>query len=202
LQQVDLEQFLRDASFGPVRLGMSFDEVVAVVGAPDFIETRRRTNLTAAHYGHIEFYFDHLQEKRLVTIYSDHFHELDGGSALQFEPWILRGQVSQAVVEEELRLNDIRFAQAQSPSPELTSIKTEGGVELYFGVVAEGENWPGLYSICVSSGLAENDPGRQVSVTLTRGDYEIIRRIAKKEGIGISKLCSRWIAEKVKLLGE
>ena len=37
---------------------------------------------------------------------------------------------------------------------------------------------------------------KQVTVTIPRGDLETIKREAAASGVSVSRLCSRWIAER------
>jgi hypothetical protein len=74
LIRVSLEDFLRTGIFGPVTFGMAADEILAALGAPDTVFTRRRSRRpTGFEYGDVEFYLADADDARLCTIYLDHF---------------------------------------------------------------------------------------------------------------------------------
>jgi hypothetical protein len=125
------------------------------------------------------------------------FDELLGGPAIDLDPWVLRGQISKNDVETALRSAAIPYSSTRSSDESLSALRTEGGVELGFGNAEDQEAvWPGL---CVISLVRPRDirkTTKQISVSISIEDYELIRKEARRQGIKIAKLCSQWLVEK------
>ena len=82
---------------------MSRGAVLDALGKPDdFSVTESQPELPAIFkYGDIEFYFDY-DDDNLIYLRADSFDLLNGGHALQFDPWFLRQGTPLREVEEHL----------------------------------------------------------------------------------------------------
>lgn len=129
---VDVERFLRTGAFGPIRLGLTEDEVRALLGDPDATggTSRRQRTPKIWKYGDVELHFD--DQRRVQLVFFDDFDVPSGGRALTFDPWILRGTATRAEVEGTLRERGIAFEHGPAPDPGGVVLTTSGGVELAF----------------------------------------------------------------------
>ena len=145
-----MEDFLRTGVLGPVEFGMTGDEILALLGPPDTVFTRRKSRRpTGFEYGDVEFYLMDAKDDRLSTIYLDHFDVPKGSGFLSLDSWCLRGTMSRSDVESALTQAGITFQPTQMADPTMDGIVTAAGVEL--GFIREDEEFSppaGLYSIC------------------------------------------------------
>ena len=146
---VSLEEFLRTGVFGPVEFGMTGDEILALLGAPDFVFTRRRSRRPIGfEYGHVEFYLIDAKDNRLCTINLNHFDMPEGNESLRLDPWWVRGGLPRPEAEAALNRAGISFLPAEVADPSMDGIVTASGVTL--GFIREDEEFSppaGLYSI-------------------------------------------------------
>jgi hypothetical protein len=195
--KASIEDFLRKGEFGPIRLGDNLDRILELLGEPDgSLMDRKHKRPVIVAYGVIEFHFDPEQEYILWLIYADAFDELLGGPAIDLDPWILRGQISKDDVETALRSAAIPYSLTQPLDKSLSGLRTEGGVELGFGNAEDQETgWRGLCVISLAM-PGRKKTAKQISVSISFEDYELIRKEARRQGIKIAKLCSQWLVEK------
>ena len=131
--KVSMEDFLRTGVFGPLKFGMTGEEIQAILGPPDFTFMRAKTGRpTGFEYGDVEFYFLSDRDSRLCAIYLDEFDIPRGNSVLALDPWRLRAAMSQADAEAALRQAGISFRPVSMPDPKMDGIVTASGVELGF----------------------------------------------------------------------
>lgn len=204
---VTLEDFLRTGVFGPIKFGMSREELRLILGEPDYCHQRRKDkHPTLLQYGDFEFYFLSSQDNRLCTIYLHHFNDIKGNERLNVESWGLKGRMPLSEVEEKLSASGISFQHTPHPDPTMVCITTASGVEVGFCKEPSSVGLPlsGLYYL--SRSLRQEmeifKPVKQVSVTIPEAVYEKIRRASLKRRQKISKMCSEWIIEKAKDLAE
>ena len=202
---IKLEDFLRTGVFGPVKFGMTREELKAILGEPCYCHQRRKDNHpTIFQYGDFEFYFLSSQDNRLCSIYLHHFNEIKGNERLNVEPWGLKGQMSLSEVEGRLNASGIPFQHTHHPNPDMVCLTTDSGVEIGFCKEPGSAGLPqsGLYYISRSlrQEMETSYPVKQVSVTIPEMVYEKIRRTSLKRRQKISKMCSEWIIEKASQL--
>ena len=195
-----IEHFLRTGEFGPIRLGDSYARVTALLGEPDDFMVRSKGNdPKLLKYGAIEFCFVLDEDFSLAYILADHFDVLDGGAAIKLDPWVLRGHVTIEEVEHALRSAHIAFEPDPNPGPDTTGLITQAGVRLLFGLqTPEDPGWSGLLSISLAEKPLYPPRWKQIMVTMSMDDYELIRRESVRTGIKIGKLCGAWLAERAK----
>jgi hypothetical protein len=147
--RVSLEEFLRTGVFGPVEFGITGDEILAALGAPDGVFTRRRSRRpTGFEYGDVELYLMSAKDNRLCAVYLDHFGVPQGNELLCLDPWWLRGGMPRPEAEAGLRRAGISFTPTEIPDPSMDGIVTASGVTL--GFIREDEEYSppaGLYNI-------------------------------------------------------
>ena len=89
---VSMQDFLRTGEFGPIKLGISHTELQGYLGDPKnwgpYPKAKQHAGIWK--YGDIEFHF-HFKEDALVGIFSDHVETLNGGNAINLDPWIFHG---------------------------------------------------------------------------------------------------------------
>ncbi|MCP3935866.1 MAG: hypothetical protein GY708_10895 [Actinomycetia bacterium] len=135
-----LADAIRSGEFGPVRLGMTKDEVRRALGAPDDMmsPSRRRRESPCWFYGDVEIYFAPPQWT-VSLIFADEFKVLDGGTRLEIESGSIRGGMGWDEVVDLLEDLDVPYEEVPAPSPELRWLRTRSGVTL--AVVVEQEEF-------------------------------------------------------------
>lgn len=93
---VSMLDFLRTGEFGPLKLGTSRTELQGCLGNPENWGPYQKAQQHAAvwKYGDIEFYFD--DSGTLWIIFSDHVEVLNGGKAIDLDPWAAHRKASEA----------------------------------------------------------------------------------------------------------
>lgn len=147
--EVNFEDFLRTGNFGEIQFGMTSNEILNLLGEPDFVFTHEKSERpTGFEYGNIEFYFVSHKDNRLCSIYLDEFNIPKGSQFLKIDAWKLHSGMSQTETEEFLIQAKIAFHPTNMPDSTMNGIITEGGVELGFIFEADEFSAPeGLYNI-------------------------------------------------------
>ncbi len=149
---VSLKDFIQTGEFGPIKLDMTRDEVITILGEPDDFSVnsnskrRRRLKPAIIKYGDIEFYFTD-ETDQLKMIYSDHVSEFRGGSRISLDSWIIRGSAPRKEIEKTLGEIGVNFVDVKPWDPTTSQIRLDSGVELVFN--EEEYNPLGLYSFCL-----------------------------------------------------
>lgn len=128
---VSLCEFARTGLFGPLRLGMSRDEIQYSLGYPELWGTEvHRDSATIWRYSDIEFYFtDH----ELRMIFTDHDSLSNGGETLAIDPWIIRAGLSREQFDSALRAERIEFSITRPTyDPRQRLVTTMSGVQFSF----------------------------------------------------------------------
>ncbi|MEW6738220.1 MAG: hypothetical protein AB1489_43505, partial [Acidobacteriota bacterium] len=130
------------------------------------------------------------------------FKSLHGGTSIELDSWLLRRGLLQADVEDILSAAGIAYSAIQGWDPWLTGIRTEGGVELLFSIPTDDSDEKGLSVISLSASTRKSLSCKQISITISEYDYDIIHKEAQRQKIGIAKLCSYWVSQKVRKIRE
>lgn len=150
-----LAQFLRSGNLGPIHLGMARTTVLDMLGKPDDWSTDATpAGLPAIFkYGDIECYFDS-DDDTLVCLRADNFEVLSGGAAVHLDAWTLQYGTAQHEVEAQLTAQgiDYRPAHPRNHPPEVTFLKTGGGVVLGFDLRSDDDTTYRLESISWNGG--------------------------------------------------
>lgn len=108
--EVSIKEFIRTGDFGPVKLGMSKDEVIDLLGNPDSDNKIRKTG-SILLYSWYELFFDN--EKVLKSIQNDHYQPnlpntyKFSNAKFRIEPWILNADETQTIDSIAHRLKDV-----------------------------------------------------------------------------------------------
>ena len=131
---VSMQDFLRTGEFGPVRLGLTRDQLRGYLGAPeDWGPTPKAERYAQIwKYGDIEFH-SHFKEDALVSLFADHVGTLRGGRAIDLDPWVLNGDALVGQVLKSLTLAQIPYQRIPWALDDDTERYLVGaGVELLF----------------------------------------------------------------------
>ena len=199
--KVNLENFLRDGTFGLIKFGMTREELQGLIGLPDGEFQRRKDRFpTAFEYGDIEFYFLSSADNRLCTIYLDNFIISRGNQQIELDSWFLEGKQSLEAIESVLTERKIEFQSIERPDLSQKHLVTQSEVILCFDC-SDDEIFK-LSSISLShrEKMEIYEPSKQISITIPLREYEKIRIEAERQRQKMSKICSQWIIERVKKL--
>lgn len=112
--KASLRDFARTGALGLIELGMSRAAVEQHLGAPEEWNATARNYRSATiwKYGDIEFYF---QNDELWMIFADDFSVPTGGSKIELDAWIIRGNLCCSEAEHHLKLADIAYRKEDFP---------------------------------------------------------------------------------------
>jgi hypothetical protein len=137
---ISLEQFVRTGILGPVRLGMTREQLRQILGDPAATggTSRKYRVPSILKYGDLEFLFEP-NGHSLRTIYMDGFTVPRGGRSLDLDPWIVVGGMAIGTMEYALAAADIGFTRhTLQYDPNMPVLSTTSGVDL--GVINEPED--------------------------------------------------------------
>jgi hypothetical protein len=147
---VSLEAFVRTGSFGPVQLGMSRAQIQELFGPPVDVGCRSRKypRPVCWFYGDVELHFQQ-REDVLWLIHLEDFQVPTAEGNLQLDPWIFRGAMPRAEVEQQLTACGIAFQQITGASQTTTTTLIAGArVQLLFSNhVGPYDPPPGLFAL-------------------------------------------------------
>jgi hypothetical protein len=136
---VQLEEFLRTGEFGPVRLGMTRDDLVRTLGEPADLggASRSQPRPPIWRYGDVEFHFDPTTEL-LHLVFADDFDQIHGALGLAVEPGWLRGGLPLEVALAQLVDAGLQHAvRVPDYDPGQVVLELESGVLLGFVAAPE-----------------------------------------------------------------
>lgn len=207
MPDVSLKEFIRTGEFGPVRLGMTREAVVAALGPPASRGPASRTGLPPGidQYGDIEFHFD----EHDGTLWLIHLEELArirvprGGDGFELDPWIIQADLTAEALEAALAGLGVRYAIGPDRwHPGCRELKTESNVKFLFVDEVTGLGVPAGLDALSISGSRRPLHVKQISATLPKAIYDTVRREALRQRTSISRLCRGWIMERVTDLPE
>ena len=107
---ISLKQLIESGCFGPVKLGMTREEVKGSLGAPDDVggTSRKSQKPSIWKYGDIELHFVH-GANSLFLIHLDDFDVPSGGKSIDLDPWVIRGTLSLSEAEQHLSRCGIEY---------------------------------------------------------------------------------------------
>lgn len=129
---VSMQEFLRTGEFGPVRLEMSRGQLRGLLGEPAGWgpSPKAKHNAGIWKYGDVEFYFN---GNILSLIFADDIDTLDGGKAINLDPWVFNGKATVRQVLRELEAAHISCQRIDWKFDDTTERFRVGvGVELTF----------------------------------------------------------------------
>jgi hypothetical protein len=141
---VNLEDFLRSGEFGPVRMGMSRDELLRVLGEPERLggTSNRHPTPVIWKYGDIEFHF-HPDTELLFLVHADAFDVPRGALGLAIEPGWIRGGVPLEAAMQRLAEADLASTmRVPDHDPGHALLELESGVLMGFNLEGRRESEP------------------------------------------------------------
>ena len=136
---VSLKELIESGHFGPLRLGMSIEQVEGFLGVPDDWSTgsRRFSCPSILRYGDVEFHFDP-RDAALWLIHLEQFNAPSGGKSVNLDPWIISSSLTLSEMEECLSRSDIWHQITDHADWDDYKCMVAGaGVKLIF----DGEEW-------------------------------------------------------------
>jgi hypothetical protein len=108
--EVSLKELIESGHFGPLRLGMSREQVEGLLGAPDDLSvgSRKYSQACILKYGDVEFHFD----PRGGGLWLIHLEQLDSpsaGKAVNLDPWVIQSSLTLPEMERCLSLSGITY---------------------------------------------------------------------------------------------
>lgn len=182
-----IDDFLSTGRLGDVGIGQSPDEVRAVLGEPEDVSTRKKPLVWK--YGPLELTFwreSPETEAFLVTV-GLYFHSdgQDFPQSLGLEGWVPTGETTLSEFLDHLQTAGLRVQEHHEAAPE-DHLVLESDARTTFD---EGR----LY--CIHAYDRRETETRQLSVSVSPQQLEVIRGLAKSRGISMYSLCSEWVRE-------
>lgn len=148
---IDLLDFVREGTLGPVRSGQSRAEVEQIFGAPDTLGGSSRKHRTPLiwKYGDVEIHFEQKVD-RVTGIYLDAFDIPSGGRAIIIDPWIMHSGLERQTLQKELKdLGvDCRSIDTSWSNGTVAVIEVSSGVRFWFRESIDSRvEETGLYAI-------------------------------------------------------
>ncbi|MBC8137085.1 MAG: hypothetical protein H8F28_14490 [Fibrella sp.] len=192
---------MRTGSFVNLPFGLTRAEFVAKLGKTRSVvcSSRRVPIPVLLRYGSVEFFIT--SDSHLF--YGFLWEPLDedvpqGDHALRIDPWILLGSVSRESVEQGLRQEKIEFTGGHRPDG-VYSLSLGNGVRIHFQGEGNGTDTNVLCGVEAmrQDVLPYQEPEKQISVTLTRSEVELLRQQAAHHRVSVAKLCAEWIRHRL-----
>jgi len=106
--RISLEEFIRSGQLGPIKIGLSRNEVKTAFGEPNQWHSKSPSWKTANiwKYGDTEFHF---RADKLWMIFFDEFDIPNVGDKLELDAWGLSNQVTLSQMESKLKVAEINY---------------------------------------------------------------------------------------------
>jgi hypothetical protein len=136
MKEISIYDFALSGAFGPVKIGMTKDEIVEIIGCPDS-DNDFKTGSSGLLYGWYEFFY-WTDNKKLFAIQNDHldsdttdnFNYSNG--LFRFDPWIFTRQIRLQDLCDILVTDKIQF--------EIKSFNDREIIELQTGFIFDFDN--------------------------------------------------------------
>lgn len=197
----NLTFFLKNGKFEHINFGIKINELIDIIGNPDFVLPEKSKNPTLFKYGNVEFYFeDEKEDARLHFIQIDFPVNYSENSKLVFEgyDWTTELTIENAI--SFLQKNKINFEEKiDSNNLEFWRIlQTESGVEIYFTNQRDEEIWE-LHSFGRSIQLnLRRELKKQISFEIKKKYYEQLRKKSIETKVSIANLSAEIIENYLK----
>jgi hypothetical protein len=88
--EIDLFSFIKDGTFGNIKIGMSKDEILQIFPSPDDWMHGFSTKYSPIRrYGNFELHFEN---QRLSFIYNDYLDDISAGDQLKMKMWLFENK--------------------------------------------------------------------------------------------------------------
>jgi hypothetical protein len=205
--QIGIFEFLKTGEFGNVKLGMSREEVLAILGEPRAWYNDKGRDLMRAHvweYEWVSFYFTpaHIEylNEGLYMISMSRFYGIHGIEVTPhytLDTWALSHEQDVDFVEQRLIDAGLTFTKHNhlDTAVKWVVLQLESGVELSFHENYDEETPKQFYftSIKSSRPTKMKHATKQVSITIPRVLYDKVRRMSQQHSESISAICSELL---------
>ena len=153
-ESVSLKHFLRTLELGRIRLGMRDHEVAAILGKPDAVGgvSNKYQNPSLWKYGDVEFCFN--QQTRELSLIVITFWEPgfpSGGSAIQLDPWLIKGGLKLNELCRSLKSEGIEYREVEPINFGTRELLVNSSISMIFN--EDEKEFPdrtGLCKLCAS----------------------------------------------------
>lgn len=185
-------EFLKTGQLGELHCGMSKDEVHELLGQPEDVSVQRNPQIWK--YGSLELTFHRSSEVKtpelgMIYLYF-RSHATNLGGFREQVGWWPTSKATLVEFRDFLDKSGIRADGGVTSEPSQVLVLSSG-VRVTFD---EGR----LHSACYTP---RREPEfKQITISIPRSDLKAIQQEAATEGVSVSKLCSRWILERISSL--
>lgn len=198
---ISMLDLLRTGMFSDLPFGMSCDAFTGKIGDTDWVafSSRRDKSPSLLRYGNVEFFITSDSHLLYGFLWEPNDTEVPRADhRLQIDPWVLSGGIERTWVEDRLRETEIAFT-GKLRADGIYSLSLVSGVSLDFFGDGEKRDTLGAVSVMRFDLLPDRVPTKQISVTLTADEVEIIRAHAAQRGVSVANFCAEWIRERLRV---
>jgi hypothetical protein len=186
-----VDEFLKTGRIGPISCEMSTDEIQQVLGKPEHFGNSKHSSIWK--YGSLQLFFSRpaKEDPVLLGTIGLYFHGPDEQlpSVLALTGWVPTGSTTYDEFLKHVADEGIAVSEESASGPS-QYLLLESSVRVTFD---EGL----LYCIHYTAAATHDVQPKQVTIAIARQDLEAIRRQARSLGVSVSRLCSRWIEERI-----
>ena len=148
-EKVSLKEFLRTLKLGKIHLGMHEDDVTAILGKPDFLggSTRKYRKPSLWAYGNIELIYDYdtrLLDLILINFWGPQYPS--GGTAIELDPWVIRGGLQPGELIPLLDEEGINHLDVEPINPGTRQMLVNSAITMIFN--NETDTYTGEIGLC------------------------------------------------------
>jgi hypothetical protein len=198
----DLIYFLKNGRFENINFGITREQLIEIIGEPEFILPEKSKMPTLFEYGNVEFYFeDETKDARLQSIQIDYPVSYSKKGSLIFKSyrWNINLTLDKAI--DFLNRQKIKFEEKTYPINVdfWRLLVTEGGVQIHFTNQRDVNVWE-LHKFGRTFELNQRKSRtKQVSFEIEEKFYEQLREKAEKTRISIASLCKEIIEKHLEI---
>jgi hypothetical protein len=182
-----IEQFLRTGELGPIRFGMTEDEIASKLGSPSFWNNSPDWLIKSFGALHLTFGRFGIDSKHRLAQIDLYFEPFRGGipEQIRLTGWLPTDAVTEDEFTEYVKSIGL---------PVKTRFPGESGVNLFLPSGARATFSEGrLHSLHFP---APRTPFKQISFTVPADTFDTLRERAEKSNRSVSALCADWVTEK------
>jgi hypothetical protein len=203
IETIQLSYFLKTGKFGEfqeINFGKSRQHIIELLGKTDWqhFASKKSKFPSILKYRKVEFYFEEGENGRLTGIQIvPNAQEAPQGQLLIDYHDFLKNQTWKEI-EQWLNKHSITYQELFLPFYDANDklIKTEGKVALIFTREANEFILRKVHKFIVMNSKPLRT--KQISISISEEDYELLHQKSQKTGIAIAKICSDIIANQLK----